>query len=513
MDGITTFIPYTIVLPDKDDDGIEDALDTPIANAQNITVETNSNGYTITLTGSDNDNPITYTVITQPTHGELSGTAPNLVYVPVAGYEGVDSFTFFVNDGTHDSLAVTIEIAVAIPIAMHTVKEVYRANETVSINLSGALSGDQDWVGVFHKDADNSWGNVIAWNWVGEGSTVLNENQKDMPVGEYEIRLFFHNEYGADATARAVSEFSVIRDYGEMGDLATGITEYDDGGAEPLVIYHPINWTAHQTPVIYFSPGFSNKVEHEKYAKFFKFIASHGYSVIFVPQYRDPAHDFARFVAAVDAYAGNLDSTRIGAIGHSTGGGMVFNTLELMIAQGYGVEGRFVFPMDAWSPYHMTHAEMQSLHHTNIVMMQFGEKGNVTDARIPLVIYEDLTGAGIDKNYIVLGDVPGDDGTSEGRNEQHIFPYNLKKVDDIWVEIPNYMETRKPLFKPLEALMAYTFLEPLDAHKQVALEGEGKVDPYETGYQKVRAEEYDYGCEIAYNNHIDYCGTPRILPN
>jgi len=191
MDGITTFIPYTVVLPDQDNDGIEDALDTPIANAQNITVETSSNGYAITLTGSDNDSPITYTVVTQPTHGVLSGTAPNLVYVPVAGYEGVDSFTFFVNDGTHDSLAVTIEISVAIPIAMHTVKEVYRANETVSVKLSGTLSGDDDWVGVFHKDADNSWGNVIAWNWVGQGNTVLNRNQKPMPAGEYEIRLFF----------------------------------------------------------------------------------------------------------------------------------------------------------------------------------------------------------------------------------------------------------------------------------------------------------------------------------
>ncbi len=433
----------------------------------------------------------------------------NITGVKAGEYE---ARLFFKNSFNVES-KVVFNVSDEIQATLSISKENFHENEIVNVTVSN-LSGDQDWVGVYPKNSDNSWGNVVAWNWVtGDGSFELSRIKKDMPAGEYEARLFFRNSYNMESK----SGFSVIGDYGEMGNLATAITEYNDGGAEPLIIYHPVNWNVQKTPVVYFSPGFSNKIEHEKYGTFFRFIASHGYSVIFVPQYRISSHDFGRFVDAVEAHAENFDSTRMGTIGHSTGGGMVFNILELMIKKGYGSEGRFLFTMDAWSPYHMKHEEMQLLKDTNIVIMQFGKTGNVTDARIPLVIYSDLIGTGIDKNYIVLTDVPGAEDTEVGRNEQHGFPYNLKKINNAWVEIPDYMETRKSLLKPLEALMAYTFKEPLDTHRKIALEGEGKVNPYETGYQKVLNEylrsDSKYGCEIAYNNHINYCGIPRIPEN
>ena len=47
-----------------------------------------------------------------PAHGTLSGTAPNLTYTPAANYNGADSFTFKVNDGTVDSAAATVSITV-----------------------------------------------------------------------------------------------------------------------------------------------------------------------------------------------------------------------------------------------------------------------------------------------------------------------------------------------------------------------------------------------------------------
>ncbi|NTW95804.1 MAG: tandem-95 repeat protein [Erysipelotrichaceae bacterium] len=67
----------------------------------------------ITLTGSDvNGDPLLYTVLTQPTHGTLSGTAPAVHYVPAANYFGIDTFTFSVNDGLLDSSVATVTITV-----------------------------------------------------------------------------------------------------------------------------------------------------------------------------------------------------------------------------------------------------------------------------------------------------------------------------------------------------------------------------------------------------------------
>ena len=55
---------------------------------------------------------LTYTIVTPPAHGTLSGTAPNLTYTPAANYNGPDSFTFKVNDGTVDSATATVSITV-----------------------------------------------------------------------------------------------------------------------------------------------------------------------------------------------------------------------------------------------------------------------------------------------------------------------------------------------------------------------------------------------------------------
>ena len=55
---------------------------------------------------------LTYTVLTQPTNGILSGSAPNLTYTPNTNFTGTDSFTFLVNNGTTNSLPATVSIGV-----------------------------------------------------------------------------------------------------------------------------------------------------------------------------------------------------------------------------------------------------------------------------------------------------------------------------------------------------------------------------------------------------------------
>ena len=67
----------------------------------------------ITLAGSDRDNDtLTYSVITEPSHGRLTGTVPNLNYRPERDFNGQDSFTFEVSDGKVDSAAATVSITV-----------------------------------------------------------------------------------------------------------------------------------------------------------------------------------------------------------------------------------------------------------------------------------------------------------------------------------------------------------------------------------------------------------------
>jgi hypothetical protein len=65
----------------------------------------------VTLSGSDPDNdPISYLVTSSPTLGTLTGTAPNLTYLP-SGTAGTDTFQYNVSDGEFTATAtVTITV-------------------------------------------------------------------------------------------------------------------------------------------------------------------------------------------------------------------------------------------------------------------------------------------------------------------------------------------------------------------------------------------------------------------
>jgi hypothetical protein len=84
----------------------------PVATPKSVTILQNSS-VAIQLSGTDLDgNSLTYSIGSYPTHGTLSGTPPSVTYSPTSGFSGNDSFTFFANDGTLNSAAATVSIAV-----------------------------------------------------------------------------------------------------------------------------------------------------------------------------------------------------------------------------------------------------------------------------------------------------------------------------------------------------------------------------------------------------------------
>jgi hypothetical protein len=84
----------------------------PIAN--NVSVTTNEDtAKAFALDAHDPDgNPLTYTIVDNPAHGQLSGTGPNLTYTPDPNYNGPDSFIYKANDGISDSNLATVSFTV-----------------------------------------------------------------------------------------------------------------------------------------------------------------------------------------------------------------------------------------------------------------------------------------------------------------------------------------------------------------------------------------------------------------
>jgi hypothetical protein len=98
---------------------IENAITAPaqapglaVANSQVVAA---TGAKAITLTGSSPRGAVTFTHVTAPAHGTLTGSAPNLTYTPHAYYTGPDSFTFQVIDSlgvSYPSAPGTVSIIV-----------------------------------------------------------------------------------------------------------------------------------------------------------------------------------------------------------------------------------------------------------------------------------------------------------------------------------------------------------------------------------------------------------------
>lgn len=92
-----------------------DALNTPPETSDVDVTTTGTDPVAVTLTGFDADgDPLVYEVRTGPSHGALSGTAPDLTYTADDDFTGTDTFTFEVSDGI-DRAEATVTVTVLAP--------------------------------------------------------------------------------------------------------------------------------------------------------------------------------------------------------------------------------------------------------------------------------------------------------------------------------------------------------------------------------------------------------------
>ncbi|MEO9319699.1 MAG: Ig-like domain-containing protein [Nitrososphaera sp.] len=115
--------------------------DTTIPIAQPLWVKMAENSTTsITLNASDADNdPLTYRLLLQPSHGNVSGfdrATGKLTYTPQPGFYGIDTFSFEASDGSHNGTGALVTILVKAPPKAHNQWLVVNENSTLHIVLN-----------------------------------------------------------------------------------------------------------------------------------------------------------------------------------------------------------------------------------------------------------------------------------------------------------------------------------------------------------------------------------------
>ncbi len=289
------------------------------------------------------------------------------------------------------------------------------------------------------------------------------------------------------------------KQYGQLGTHTT--TTYTAGNYAYTTIYYPTDLSSLETktPLLFFASGwFGNPESSAKYETLLKFIASHGYSIIYTDEGSTTSaqHSIDAYnrILNTDFVQNNIlpyvDTTQTGVVGHSAGGGITFTILDYYTREkGYGENGRFIMALDPWYAFGMTADMMKNLpSNTNVSIIKFGEGGNNaadgTDARIPLTEYYLLESiANTKKDYQVYDD----------ENADHGYPTGNRSFREM-----------QGILKPLDALLEYTFVKQSEEARIAALEN-GTDDPYANGNGiQVVLDTYQYPCDGA-NTLIDYC--------
>jgi hypothetical protein len=182
----------------------------PTANPQTVAVVQNT-PRSVTLTGSDPEgSPLTYTVLTGPTSGTLSGTPPNLTYTPAPGFLGSASFTFKVNDGSLDSSPATVTLNVNAPPPPPS--QILVLTNSNWRYLDTGVDPGTAWRGLGYDETGWASGNAPLGFGDGDEATVINSTPNGSPI----ITAYFRKSF-------------VVSNANQFASLAVRLFR-DDGG-------------------------------------------------------------------------------------------------------------------------------------------------------------------------------------------------------------------------------------------------------------------------------------------
>jgi len=316
-------------------------------------------------------------------------------------------------------------------------------------------------------------------------SVTLNQNA-DVYIAVHAYHCINNVQYTIKSTING--------SYGQIGSANVVVARPYPNSYPNIRIHHPDTWATEPTPVVIFAPGWSPG-NYDKYKKLLDFIASHGYTAIYVENSAhrtevDLEDRFAKYEGVISDFADKVDTTRIGVVGFSLGGGQSYYYLKRSIENGWGDNGKFIFAYDPMFAWAMSETDLNTLANANIVIFATGHTVQQQDPRILLNEFAFLTNTSIKKDYQLY------------LNLEHDSIYSENIIDE------------GEIVTSLDALMSYTF-ESDDKAYQRALNYGPRVpytNPWSSGTQKVENEEGFYGetCGHDYEapdakKGIDYC--------
>jgi len=275
-----------------------------------------------------------------------------------------------------------------------------------------------------------------------------------------------------------------------------------------IVIYYPAGITS-PVPTIFYSHAFGGN-NPDNISGFLKFVAKKGYAVVFVPYQttgvtvQDRYSNLLNgFIQAAQDYPNIIDTTKVGFVGHSFGGGASFaNAYHCFTTLNWGQSGRFIFAMAQWYSYSISQTELQSFpDDVKLLTLVYGD--DITnDQRMANDIFNTINIPASEKDYLrVKSDTIG----GYVYTADHVVP------NDSAFDALDYYA----YYRLFDAMCDYAFNGSM-AGKDVAL-GNGSADQISMPgglHNLIHSEAptfantqsiYQFPCSSTENPRIDHC--------
>ncbi|MFZ1075284.1 MAG: polysaccharide deacetylase family protein [Minisyncoccia bacterium] len=115
----------------------------PTASGSAATTTQNTAVQVMLSAADPNNDALTYSIVTPPSHGTLTGTSSVETYTPAAGFTGIDTFSFKANNGLFDSNVATDTVTVSSSVATSGPNLIL--NPTFAIASASNSSIPQNW--------------------------------------------------------------------------------------------------------------------------------------------------------------------------------------------------------------------------------------------------------------------------------------------------------------------------------------------------------------------------------
>ncbi|GAB3573665.1 T9SS type A sorting domain-containing protein [Hymenobacter daeguensis] len=278
-----------------------------------------------------------------------------------------------------------------------------------------------------------------------------------------------------------------------------------------IEVYYPADATG-RVPTIFYSHAFGGNVS-ANIIGVLEFAARKGYAIVFVPyqttgvtvadRYTNLLQGFRR---AARRYPAIIDTTRVGFLGHSFGGGASFgNGLRCFLDNGWGQNGRFIYSLAPWYVYNLTPAELASFPSNTRLLVEIFNDDDTNDHRMAIDAFRNVNIPAAEKDFLLLR---SDTLANHTYAADHVVPNTAAAFDAL-----DYYA----YYRLLDALCDYTFTGSL-AGKNVALgHGSAAQVTMPTGLKPLISSanplvrwpqsKYLYPCSDAQNPRIQFCAS------